>query len=181
MTHDFPQLLDAILQDYVLPWDGEHGVAHWARVYENGMRLADETGANREVVALFAVLHDSKRISEGSDREHGPRAAEFAQSLLGELVHLPRHEFRCLHRACAGHTRERTHDDITIQTCWDADRLDLGRVGILPNPRLLCTEVAKRLEVIEWADSRATTGVVPRFILTDWKVDLHQYVSDRGW
>ena len=31
-----------------------------------------------EVVQLFAVLHDSRRLSEATDPDHGPRAAEFA-------------------------------------------------------------------------------------------------------
>ena len=48
-----------------------------------------------------------------------------------------------LYRACHGHTHERNHPDVTIQTCWDSDRLDLGRVGITPHPSRLCTEVAK--------------------------------------
>jgi hypothetical protein len=34
--------------------------------------------------------------------------------------------------------------DITVQTCWDADRLDLPRVGIQPLPQFLCTEAAKK-------------------------------------
>ena len=38
-------ILQAVLEDYALPWDGDHGVAHWARVLENGLRLAEETGA----------------------------------------------------------------------------------------------------------------------------------------
>ena len=123
-----------ILEGYALPWGGDHGVAHWARVLENGLRLAEETGADLGVVRLFAVLHDSRRVNEVTDPDHGPRAAEFALSLRGHLFDLPDHEFRLLHRACAGHTHERTHPDVTIQTCWDADRLDLGRVGITPAP-----------------------------------------------
>jgi uncharacterized protein len=30
----------------------------------------------------------------------------------------------------------------TIQTCWDADRLDLGRVGIIPAPKYLSKKAA---------------------------------------
>lgn len=76
-------VLQAILEDYALPLGGDHGVAHWARVLENGLRLAEETGANVGVVSLFAVLHDSRRINEVTDPEHGPRAAEFAAELHG--------------------------------------------------------------------------------------------------
>ena len=139
---------------------------------ENGLRLAEETGADVAVVQLFSVLHDSKRIDERRDPDHGPRAAEFARRLQGRVFTLSERAFLLLHRACAGHTHERTDPDVTIQTCWDADRLDLGRVGITPRPGRLCTEVAKRPEVIKWADGRATFGVIPEFVREEWGIDL---------
>jgi uncharacterized protein len=172
MTINVRAILDAVLEDYALPLDGDHGVAHWARVLENGFRLAEETGANVEVVHLFALLHDARRVNEWSDPEHGPRAAVFAETLRGRLIALPDHEFGLLHRACAGHTHERTHPNVTIQTCWDADRLDLGRVGTTPHPSLLCTEVARRPETIRWAHGRATAWVVPDFVRSEWGIDL---------
>ena len=171
-TLNIPLILHAILEEYVLPWDGDHGIAHWARVLENGLRLAEETGANIEVVQLFAILHDSQRVNEAGDPDHGPRAAAFALDLRGLLFDLPDHEFRLLHRACAGHTHERTHPNVTIQTCWDADRLDLGRVGITPHPSHLCTDAAKRPDMLKRADGRASFGVVPELIKTAWKIDL---------
>ncbi len=169
---DLRPILKEILSEYTLPWDGDHGVAHWARVLENGLRLARETGANVEVVSCFAVLHDSQRHNEMSDPEHGPRAAEFAKSLQGTVLNLDNHHFELLYRACEGHTHERTHPDVTIQTCWDSDRLDLGRVGITPDPRRLCTAVAKRPETIRWADGRASFRVVPEFVATEWQIEL---------
>ena len=172
MATNIALILHAVLEEYALPWNGDHGVAHWARVLENGLRLAEETGANVEVVSLFAVLHDSRRVSEATDPDHGPRAAEFARSLRGHLFDLPDPEFRLLRRACAGHTHERTHPDVTIRTCWDADRLDLGRVGIMPHPSRLCTEAARRPEMIRWADGRASLGAVPEFIREEWGIDL---------
>ena len=172
MSPTIPLILHAVLVDYALPWAGDHGLVHWARVFENGLRLARETGANVEVVQLFALLHDSRRVNEATDPDHGPRAAEFARTLRGRLFDLPDHEFRLLHRACAGHTHERTHPDVTVQTCWDADRLDLGRVGITPDPSWLCTEAAKRPETINWADGRASFRVVPEFVREEWGIDL---------
>jgi uncharacterized protein len=141
-------------------------------VLENGLRLVEETGAIVEVVRLFAVLHDSRRMNEHTDPDHGPRVAEFALALRGRLFDLPDHEFRLLHRACAGHTHERTHPDVTIQSCWDADRLDLGRVGITPHPSRLCTPAARRPAMIRWADGRASFGLVPAFVREDWAIDL---------
>lgn len=163
-------VLSAVLDEYSLYWHGPHGIAHWARVLENGVRLATETGASVGVVQLFAVLHDSKREDEEADPEHGPRAAEFAAELRGVVFDLGDAEFRLLQRACHGHTHERTHPDVTIQTCWDADRLDLGRVGVTPHPSRLCTVVAKRAETIEWADERAGLEVVPSFVESDWGI-----------
>ncbi len=66
-------ILYAILEDYALPLDGEHGVGHWARVLESDPRLAAEVGTNVEVVSLVAVLHGSRRINEFTDPGHGPR------------------------------------------------------------------------------------------------------------
>jgi uncharacterized protein len=167
-------ILQAVLAEYALPWDGDHGIAHWARVLENGLKLAGETGANVEVVSLFAVLHDSQRQNEMTDPEHGPRAAEFAKTLVGNLFELDEHHFQLLYRACEGHTHERTHPNVTIQTCWDADRLDLGRVGITPHPSRLCTQTAKRPEVIRWADSRASFRIIPELVATQWGIELKE-------
>ncbi len=136
---DLKPIVHAILDDYALPWDGTHGVAHWARVLENGLRLAQMTGANVEVVQLFAVFHDSRRVNEGTDDGHGQRGAELAARLRGRFT-LSDNDFDLLHFACAHHTDGLMDGDITIQTCWDADRLDLGRVGITPEPERLCTK-----------------------------------------
>jgi uncharacterized protein len=187
MALNLKLILHAILEEYELPWDGLHGVAHWARVLENGLRLADETGADTEVVQLFAILHDSRRRSEGTDPNHGPRAARFAAEFQGSFFHLRNPQFRRLRRACAGHTRETTHPDITVQTCWDADRLDLGRVGIRPDPMYLGTASAKRGETIAWANARATFGLVPEFVIDEWGIDLENWSPGRhtdpadGW
>ncbi len=170
MELSIPLILKAVLEDYALPPSGDHGVAHWARVLENGLRLSEQTKANIEVVQLFAVIHDSKRISEFSDPDHGPRAAEFAIELRGKVFDLDDHEFRLLYRACEGHTHERTHPNMTIQTCWDSDRLDLGRVGIMPHPSRLCTDVAKRKDTLSWANERSTSGFVPSFVLDEWEI-----------
>ena len=174
MRKNLSQILELILQDYALPLDGAHGVGHWARVLENGLGLADETGANRDVVSLFAILHDSRRINEATDPEHGPRAAEFAKELRGSAFDLDDHAFGLLYRACEGHTHELFHPDVTIQTCWDSDRLDLGRVGVTPDPSRLCTEVAKRPKTIQWADGRACCGFIPPFVMTEWGIDLEE-------
>jgi uncharacterized protein len=166
---DLKPILRTILKQYTLPLDGDHGLARWGRVLENGLKLAIETGANIQIVSLFAVLHDSCRINESTDPEHGLRAANFATTLRGNLFDLSDNDFQILYRACAGHTHEPTHPEITIQTCWDADRLDLGRVGITPKAARLCTPAARRPEMIKWADGRASFRVIPAFVTSEWR------------
>ena len=45
--------------------------------------------------------------------------------------------------------------DITVLTCWDADRLDLGRVGIRPRAKELCTAAARNPQLMAWAYERS--------------------------
>ncbi|MCL7983172.1 MAG: HD domain-containing protein, partial [marine benthic group bacterium] len=158
----------AILARYPLRWDGTHGLPHWARVLETGQRLAGETGADREIVALFAVFHDSCRENEGWDDGHGRRGAELAASLRGRLFDLEPARFDMLYHACEYHTDGGTEGDVTILTCWDADRLDLGRVLITPSPEFLCTPAARRRETIDWAEARSRSGFVPEIVIREW-------------
>lgn len=167
-------LIKEILDHYSLPVFGTHGITHWARVYENGLRLASETGANEKVVRLFALLHDSRRRNEALDPGHGKRGAELAKTLRGSFFQVSDHEFELLYEACAAHTDGKTENDITIQTCWDADRLDLGRVSIWPHPDHLCTMTAKDPEVIAWANKRSESRHTPDFVYTEWLTEGHR-------
>lgn len=166
MTHDLAAITAAVLDEYTLPTGGYHGVAHWARVLQNGLRVADVTGADREVVSLFALFHDSRRVNEHRDTNHGLRGGDFARSLRGTLIHLDDARFELLHEACRLHTDGLTTGDPTMLACWDADRLDLGRVGVTPKPHRLCTDAAR--DLIDWAHDRATTGHVPGEVLDLW-------------
>lgn len=164
-----PALIAVIRDRYQLDWHGIHGVSHWARVRLNGLKLSARTGAIPEIVELFAFLHDSCRVDDGFDREHGWRAARFATSLLGTHIFLPDRQFDLLLQACGGHTVSDPHHNVTVQTCWDADRLDLGRVGIVPDPMRLCTAAAQDQAMIEWAYRRSIdhgnrTGLAPDLV-----------------
>jgi uncharacterized protein len=158
LPHDHPSILRAILDGYSLPARGDHGIVHWARVHENGMRLADATGADREVVALFAVFHDARRVDEFDDDGHGLRGGELARSLRGTLVHLDDARFDLLFEACRLPADGLTAGHPTLQACWDADRLDLGRVGITPDPARLCTDAARGLRTSATLKGRVRLG-----------------------
>ncbi len=151
-------LLDFLKEHYQLNWDGLHGFQHWVRVRENGLRLAALNGANQKVVEYFAFTHDIQRRSDGHDHGHGARACEFIRTHLLSRLDLTPAEIELLCTATSGHTDGKCHDNITVSTCWDADRLDLMRAGIRPNPLYLCTTAARDPEVIEWAIERSGRG-----------------------
>ena len=107
--------------------------------------LATRTGADVVVVSLFALFHDSRRVNECNDPGHGRRGAVYAASLRGKAFDLTEVRFDLLYEACAGHTDEAYHENATIGTCWDADRLDLGRVGIVPDPEFMSTSFGREI------------------------------------
>jgi uncharacterized protein len=144
-------LLNKITDQFSLSPEGIHGLAHWVRVLANGRKLARLTGANLIVVELFAVFHDARRLNDGRDPEHGRRGGELAAEKRGKWFEISDGEMELLFNACEHHTSGLMEADITTQTCWDADRLDLGRVGITPVPERLCTDAAKSAEMLDWA------------------------------
>ena len=149
------RLVKHLRTQFALDWHGIHGAPHWARVRANGLRLSESTGAKVQVVELFAFLHDSRRLNDNRDPEHGERAAVFAGTLVGSFFHLEPEDLALLQAACRGHSDGHTTGDITVLTCWDADRLDLGRVGIKPRAERLCTEAAREPAMLEWAYRRS--------------------------
>ncbi len=151
-----PELVEYIRKSYRLNWHGIHGWAHWNRVCDIGLRLAQQNGADRAVVALFAFTHDMARMSDGRDPQHGPRAArQLVDELQGSLIQLSAQQFGWLVEAVKLHTAGLLHADLTVMTCWDSDRLDLGRVGIVPAAHKLCTVAARDQATMAWAYARS--------------------------
>ena len=167
-------LVETILRHYSLSPRGIHGLPHWARVLENGRNLARQTGARIEVVELFAVFHDARRMNDGWDREHGYRGAELTIEFQETHFHLADSDFDLLYQACRDHTDGTTGADITVQTCWDADRLDLGRAKIDLDRKYLCTEAARDPAVMVWADRRSRGGFVPELIWEEWALKFEK-------
>lgn len=149
------ELIATIRAQFALDWYGIHGIQHWERVRDNGLRLALTTGANPTVVELFAFLHDSRRLDDWEDQGHGARAAAYLQTLRRRYFDISDEELELLVYACQHHSDGLMEGDVTVLTCWDADRLDLGRVGIRPNPRYLCTPAAREPEMLAWAYRRS--------------------------
>ena len=122
-----------------------HGPQHWVRVERNGLYLAEQVGADKVVISLFAAFHDCMRANESLDPQHGLRGAEFAKSIRKQLPFMSDEQFDKLYYACQWHTDKILTDDVTLGACWDADRLDLRRVGITPNAKFLNSSFAKEI------------------------------------
>lgn len=144
-AHPYDSLWQQVIGQFALPPSSLHGPGHWRRVEQNGLKLAQRSGARVDVVRLFAVFHDSRRQNEFTDPQHGPRGAELAHQWRGRYFEIDDAGFELLHTACTVHTDLFNSPDATIGTCLDADRLDLGRVGIIPKAKFMSTAYGKEL------------------------------------
>jgi len=146
LVFDRKGLLKAVLKQFKVDRQGVHGPGHWARVRYHALMIGRATGSDLLVVELFAFLHDSRRLNEYKDPEHGSRAASYAEELNGKFFQLSEEQIEKLRHAMTFHSDGGIHADPTIQTCWDADRLDLGRVGKKPKAQYLSKEGAKHID-----------------------------------
>jgi uncharacterized protein len=142
MDFDRSGLIALIRSEFRLDWSGIHGANHWARVLNHGKNIGQSRKADLLVIELFGFLHDSCRFNDWDDPGHGQRAAEFAHGIHGDFYSLQPKQLDQLCFALRHHSGGDVSEDATIQTCWDADRLDLGRVGIMPSAKYLSQEAS---------------------------------------
>ena len=106
-------------------------------------------------------------MNDNHDPEHGARGATLARILHGQQFQLDDSGLALLLVACETHTTGTRHPAVTVRTCWDADRLDMWRVGIRPHPSRLATEAGRQpqllLEAIERSVGMNFPGATPSF------------------
>ena len=153
-------LVEAVLLNAWRSDSAWHGEIHWRCVTATGLALASaDPRVDRTLVFCFGLLHDARRVNEVVDREHGARAAEFAGVLRGDgALRLGDEAFAALDEALRLHSGGRVSTDPTIGTCWDADRLHLPRVSIVPDPALLSTRAARAPERLDDAEALRRDG-----------------------
>ena len=157
--------INFLAHQYELSHNGAFGVEHWFRTLINGRILAEKTRADIAVIEHFAMLHDIKRQDEHRHIEHGARAADFANSLVGAWIHLDHSQMLKLDEAIRFHSMGRLSRDITVQVCWDSNLLDLGRLGDKLDPSYLGTRVARDPTFIKEALHRSKR----RFVHYDFR------------
>ena len=139
------ELVDRVMDSIPSRMHGIHGLPHWLRVERVGLDLADAEGGDSDVVSLFALFHDSRRVNDDADPEHGSRGARLAEQLRDAgFFDVTDEQLQLLVYACENHTDVTYCDHPTVACCWDADRLDLTRIGVPPDPDMLNTETARR-------------------------------------
>jgi uncharacterized protein len=119
-----------------------HGLGHSYRVEKNGYMLSQFMNVSGTVVRIFSYLHDFCRLNDGTDPEHGLRAANHVESIREFIkYHLNANdrEVDLIAYACKNHTDMVKSDIEIVNICFDADRLDLGRCGITLDPKLMAT------------------------------------------
>ncbi len=140
---DYPAIWKMMTAHFSLGEGSFHGPDHWTNVKQNGLQLCCVNGADETVVRLFAVFHDADRRNEGYDPDHGRRAADLVLNLHGDVFEIGDVRLELLLEACRYHNDGLTSSDLTIGTCWDADRMDLPRVGIDPVAEKMSTQIGK--------------------------------------
>ncbi|MFN8185462.1 MAG: hypothetical protein U0R69_00135 [Gaiellales bacterium] len=137
-------LVDAVMTASSMATSYLHGDRHWRAVALAALELAPYVpGADTSLALLFALFHDSRRENDDEDPGHGVRGAALAACLHGRAFELTVPGLATLIEACARHTDGEVSDDPSIGLCWDADRLNLWRVGKEPDPRRLSTVAAR--------------------------------------
>lgn len=138
-----------------------HGARHWAHVAYFGRKLATMSGLDESAfrcVNAFAWTHDLWRMHDGGGNQHGRDGFDRFQELDCDLVRQlnePERQFvaRCIRHHSDGYTardacEQGLFDGIglpdlwmidTAGCCWDADRLDLSRLGRSPIARYMST------------------------------------------
>ena len=147
------QLKEYASENLIMSSSSIHGFSHWDRVWSYGQAIGWSEDADMDVVEYFAYLHDCQRWDDGHDPGHGGRAAVFAKENR-ELFDLSDVQFKQLIRAVSGHTDAmpgcKAGNDPTLAVCWDSDRLDIDRVGLVVEPQYLFTDMAKELAYMKY-------------------------------
>jgi uncharacterized protein len=115
-------------------FDPVHGYDHVVRVYHMAEKLAEEEGADLEIVRAAALLHDAAGSTPGGEKrsEHHQHSADFAAEVL-EKEGWSIERIAAVQECIRGHRyRNNGTPPATIEArvLYDADKLDvLGAIG----------------------------------------------------
>ena len=125
---------------------GLHGMSHLRRVASTAGRIASLISEDVEAAVVTGFLHDCARTDDGGGTSHAHDSACVAKNILPTCY--PHLDVDRLCAGIAGHADGVVTDDLLIGSVWDADRLDLVRLGIEVDLGLLSTSVARRVAIV---------------------------------
>lgn len=116
----------------------DHGPRHWREVGRMALEIVGRgVPADPDVLLAFAAWHDSQRLADAGDPDHGTRAVEVLGRVRGDLGMLSDDQYAQLVGAVGRHTSWHPEDgqlgDVTVAAAIAADRLTLWRVGTEPD------------------------------------------------
>jgi len=114
--------------------EGTHGFSHVERVFNLCLHIGREEGADLEVLALAALLHDVARPLEsaGKVEDHAAEGARIARRFLRSIGY-PEEKVEEVAHAIEAHRFSRGPEPRTLEAkiLSDADKLDaVGAIGI---------------------------------------------------
>jgi len=119
-----------------------HGIDHLRQVAYLAGRFALITGASLKPTVIGGYLHDWARHDDYGGNEHAHKSAELAKRIIKK--NWPNIDSEKIIKAIYFHADGLVSNDPLIGSIWDADRITLTRLGIMPDPKLLSTKIAKR-------------------------------------
>jgi uncharacterized protein len=168
-------VLKQIVDDFYIKQSYIHGTPHWSRVFYYGHYLSELNAEDKEVAAFFSIFHDSKRFNDGEDPEHGLRGAEFFRE-FDKIIHMKPEQKEIIYEACKVHNYQKHHDSLEVGLCLDSDRLDLWRVGIIPDNEYLHTlqsksDYVKRFTLDFTSNNEISTKLSDRIIKSIYEIE----------
>jgi len=127
--------LKEISNHYCLQEGGSHGPDHSERVYQMAQRLGRELGADLDILAAAALLHDIGRKEESNSKGaicHAKHGATMAATILQDLGYQDDSIKKICH-CIQAHRYRGTCKPETLEAkiLFDADKLDsIGAIGI---------------------------------------------------
>lgn len=139
-----------------------HGITHWQHVEKFGLLMAKEClEADTDVIRWFAYIHDCRRNTDDACYDdHGKLAAKYIRKIRKTfLSDLTDEQISVLALACRAHdVKHRTHE-LTADICLDADRLDLERVSIKPDPKKMASSIGAELAKLPYVELIKKAGI----------------------
>jgi uncharacterized protein len=173
------EVLKKIIDEFYIKDSFIHGTPHWSRVFYYGHLLSELNDYDKENIAFFSIFHDSKRLNDHEDPEHGLRGAEFFKT-FDKIIKIKPEQKEIIYEACKVHNYLKQSDSLEVGLCLDSDRLDLWRVGVNPHDDYLHINHSKTDRIKNFTynflcDNQNQTTLSDQIIATVYGLNLNQH------